>query len=168
MELDAQGQASVPVTFNDSLTRWRVIAIALDGADRFGHGQTDVQVSQPLQLYSGLPTLLRHGDQLTQKVTLRNTGSVALSLQFSAQASLLADADAPPVPACERSRNRQSNCASPLQDALARGLSLQRSLSLAPGQAQDISWPVGQSLQVSRVWTGTSAPPARTARRTTH
>ncbi len=152
VELDAQGRASVPVTFNDSLTRWRVIAVALGGADRFGHGQTSVQISQPLQLYSGLPPLLRSGDRLTQKVTLRNTGSTALTLQFSAQATLQLAADAPAAAACDPS-SRQNTCgqASPSQDTVARGLSLQRSLSLAPGQAQDLAWPVAVPAGVERL-----------------
>ncbi len=155
VELDAQGQASVPVSFNDSLTRWRVVAIALGGAERFGHSQTSVQVSQPLQLYSGLPPLLRSGDRLTQKVTLRNTGSVPLSLQFSAQAKLLLAADAAAAPDCN-SASRQNHCApaNPTQDALARGLSLQRSLKLEPGQAQDLAWPVAVPAGVDRLdWT---------------
>jgi alpha-2-macroglobulin len=115
--LDANGQATVPVTFNDSLTRWRIVAVATHGADRFGQGQTNVEVSKDVQLYAGLPPVLRSGDRLTQRVTVRNTGAKSLRLDFSAVASR-----AP--------------------DAAARGLRVRRSLQLAPGQAREVSWPV--------------------------
>lgn len=150
--LDAQGTARVPVTFNDSLTRWRIVALAVDGADRFGHGQTSVEVSQALQLYSGLPPVLRSGDRLTQQVTVRNTGNAALQLEFSAVARMQRSQDASPPAACDPS-SRQNSCAAATteQDAVARGLRVQRSLKLAPGQAQDVAWPVAVPDGVERL-----------------
>ncbi len=149
VQLDAQGQASVPISFNDSLTRWRIVAVALSGADRFGFGQTTLQVSQPLQLFSGLPQVLRSGDRLAQQVTLRNAGAILLKLRFSAQATLQFAANAPSPTGCDPA-SRQNTCA-PSNDAVARGLSVQRSLSLAPGQAQDLAWPVAVPDGVERL-----------------
>lgn len=150
--LDAQGTARVPVTFNDSLTRWRIVALAVDGADRFGHGQTSVEVSQALQLYSGLPPLLRSGDRLTQQVTVRNTGNAPLHLEFSAVARMQRSQDASPPAVCDTS-SRQNSCAAATaeQDAVARGLRVQRSLKLLPGQAQDVAWPVAVPEGVERL-----------------
>jgi hypothetical protein len=70
--LDARGEAVVDVPLNDSLTRWRLVAIADAGVDRFGTGSAVVRVTQDLQLFSGLPTAVREGDRLDAEFTLRN------------------------------------------------------------------------------------------------
>ncbi|KVT78752.1 alpha-2-macroglobulin [Burkholderia ubonensis] len=71
--LDANGSASVEVPLNDALTRFRIVAIAAVGPDRFGTGSTSIRSTQDLQLISGLPPLVREGDAFRAQVTLRNT-----------------------------------------------------------------------------------------------
>lgn len=88
--MDARGQAVVEVPMNDSLTRFRLVAIADDGADRFGTGSAEVRVTQDLQLLPGLPQGVREGDRFDAVVTVRNTTeqpmSVTATLSWSAQA----------------------------------------------------------------------------------
>ncbi|AGK50487.1 alpha-2-macroglobulin family protein [Burkholderia thailandensis MSMB121] len=71
--LDANGGASIDVPLNDALTRFRIVAIAAAGADRFGTGSATIRSTQDLQLISGLPPLVREGDAFRAQVTVRNT-----------------------------------------------------------------------------------------------
>ena len=84
--LDANGQATVQVPLNDSLTAFRIVAIASAEADLFGTGRTDIRSSQDLILLSGLPALVREGDRLRAGFTLRNTTEAALKATLSANA----------------------------------------------------------------------------------
>ena len=73
--LDAQGRARVPVPLSDALSSFRLVAIATDGADRFGTGSATIRTAQDLQLFAGLPPLVREGDRFAAGFTLRNGSS---------------------------------------------------------------------------------------------
>ena len=79
--LDAQGQAVVDVPLNDSLTSFRLVAIADAGTDLFGTGSTSVRVTQDLQMLSGLSPLARAGDRFEAGFTLRNTTARAMTVK---------------------------------------------------------------------------------------
>ncbi len=87
--LDAKGEAVIEVPLNDSLTSFRLVAIADAGAQQFGTGNASVRVTQDLQMLPGLPPLVREGDQFSAMLTLRNTTTremkVRATLQGSAQ-----------------------------------------------------------------------------------
>ena len=70
--LDAQGRARIPVTLSESLSSFRLVALASSGANLFGTGETSVRTSQDLQIFSGLPPLVRTGDFFGASFTLRN------------------------------------------------------------------------------------------------
>ena len=70
--LDAQGHARIPVKLADSLSSFRLVAIATAGDALFGTGQTTVRTTQDLTLYSGIPPLVRAGDRFAATFTLRN------------------------------------------------------------------------------------------------
>ncbi|MBB6124448.1 alpha-2-macroglobulin family protein [Sphingobium subterraneum] len=70
--LDAQGRASVSVPLSDSLSSFRLVAIASDGAQFFGTGETNIRTAQNLTIYSGLPPLVRTGDWYSAVFTLKN------------------------------------------------------------------------------------------------
>jgi uncharacterized protein YfaS (alpha-2-macroglobulin family) len=84
--LDANGEASVQVPINDSLTAFRIVAIASAEADLFGTGRTEVRSSQDLILLSGLPALVREGDRFRAGFTLRNTTDAAVKVALTASA----------------------------------------------------------------------------------
>ena len=71
--LDANGEATIDVPLNDSLTSFRLVAIADAGAAQFGTGSASIRVTQDLQMLAGLPPLVREGDQFGAMLTLRNT-----------------------------------------------------------------------------------------------
>jgi uncharacterized protein YfaS (alpha-2-macroglobulin family) len=131
LRTDAQGIARVTVPLNDALTQFRIVAIASAGEAQFGQGETTLTSTQPLQVFSGLPELLRADDAIVQKLSLRNTGKSPLAVVLRAEATVEPDGDWPGardvVPA----------------DALAaRGLKIERRVQLAAGQTQELLWPV--------------------------
>lgn len=82
--LDAQGRAQVDVPVNDSLTRFKVVAVANAGTDRFGWGSASFAASKDLQILSGLPASVRQGDRLSASFTLRNTTEQVLQVKVDA------------------------------------------------------------------------------------
>ncbi len=73
--LDADGEASVEVPLNDSLTSFRIIAVATGGAGLFGTGSTTIQSTQDLMVLPGIAPLVREGDRFRSEFTLRNATS---------------------------------------------------------------------------------------------
>jgi len=71
--LDANGEATVDVPLNDSLTSFKLVAVADAGVQTFGSGSASIRVTQDLQALSGLPPLVREGDRFQAMLTLRNT-----------------------------------------------------------------------------------------------
>lgn len=86
VQLDAQGQAVVEVPLNDALTSFQIVAVAEDGVQRFGTGSTDIRTTQDLQLISGLPPVVREGDQFRAMVTVRNTTQQPMQVQLQPKA----------------------------------------------------------------------------------
>ena len=97
--LDSNGEARIDVPLNDSLTRFKLVAIADDGgvggSSKFGTGSTSVRVSQDLQMLSGLPPLARESDRVDAAFTLRNTTDRAMSVTATLGGS--SDAKAPTI-----------------------------------------------------------------------
>jgi len=81
--LDAQGDARVEIPLNDSLTSFRIVAVAL-GDERFGTGEATIRSTQDLMLFSGLAPLARSGDRLWSEVTARNTTERPMDVRLSA------------------------------------------------------------------------------------
>jgi alpha-2-macroglobulin len=71
--LDANGHARIPVPLSDSLSSFKLVAIATSGSQLFGTGQTSVRTTQDLSVYSALPSLVRTGDVFGASFTLRNS-----------------------------------------------------------------------------------------------
>ena len=83
--LDANGEAEVSVPLNDSLTSFRLVAVATSGVNRFGMGQATIRSTQDLMILSGIPPLVREGDRLRAESTLRNTTNRTLDVHVSGQ-----------------------------------------------------------------------------------
>ena len=126
--LDAQGQAVVDVPLNDSLTSFKLVAVADAGNDLFGTGSTSVRVTQDLQLLSGLSPLARAGDRFDAGFTLRNTTTRAMSVK----ATLTGLVVGPVGPAGQVG---QTSTALPTQPAA-------QTVQLAAGAAIEVRWPV--------------------------
>jgi uncharacterized protein YfaS (alpha-2-macroglobulin family) len=108
--LDANGEAAVEISLNDSITSFRIAAVANGGIGFFGTGSTSIQSTQDLMILSGLAPLVREGDRFRGEVTLRNTTERTMKADLSAK-----------VEGLRR----------PLQPV---------TVSLAPGEAKEIGW----------------------------
>ncbi len=84
VKVDADGEARVQVPLNDSLTSFRIVAVAHGNAGLFGTGQADVRTAQDLMLLSGLPPLVREGDRVRAGFTVRNATAAPLQAALTA------------------------------------------------------------------------------------
>lgn len=113
VRLDADGRARVTVPLNDSLSSFRIVAVASSGTQLFGTGDATIATTQDLILLSGLPALVREGDRYLATFTARNTTS----------------------------RTQRAVVEATLRPAAPRPLEA-RSVELAPGEARDLAWTV--------------------------
>jgi alpha-2-macroglobulin len=119
--LDEQGEARIEVPLNDSLTSFRIVAVASAASDLFGSGSTAVRTTQDLMLISGLPPVVREEDRFRGGFTVRNASKEAMEVSLAAQVLQSPGAGAPEA------------LGEPLPPA---------SLSLEPGEAQEAAWEV--------------------------
>ena len=95
LPLDANGEASVEIPLNDSITSFRIVAVATGGTGLFGTGSTSIQSTQDLMVLSGLPPLIREGDRFKACFTLRNTTNRNMELDVSAKVEGLSQSLSP-------------------------------------------------------------------------
>ncbi len=69
---DERGDAVVTFLLPDSLTTYRLMAVAMAGTEEFGSGETEFRVSKPLGLEPALPRFLRPSDRASAGVVVRN------------------------------------------------------------------------------------------------
>jgi len=86
-------------TFNSpaTLTRYRVLAVVNEGADRFGSGASEFIVNKPLMLEPSVPRFASEGDTLHPKVLVQNSsehaGTWEVSLQLDSLTTFLEGED---------------------------------------------------------------------------
>ena len=93
--LDANGEAALEVPLNDSLTSFRLVAVATGGAALFGTGRASIRSTRDLMVLPGIAPLVREGDRMRPEVTVRNTTDKPYDLTVTARAEGLKDALAP-------------------------------------------------------------------------
>ncbi|MGC2759056.1 alpha-2-macroglobulin family protein, partial [Candidatus Binatus sp.] len=109
---DANGDATIEVPLNDSLTSFRIVAIADSGPDQFGTGFASIRSTQDLMLLSGVSPIIRNGDSFAAEFTVRNASERAFDTTVQAKIDGLAVVPPP------------------------------QKIALAPGQGTTISWNV--------------------------
>jgi uncharacterized protein YfaS (alpha-2-macroglobulin family) len=110
--LDSNGDATVEVPLNDSLTSFRIVAIADSGPDQFGTGFANIRSTQDLMLLSGVSPIIRNGDSFAAEFTVRNASDRAFDATVKTKIDGIAQIPPP------------------------------QKLTLAPGQGMTISWNV--------------------------
>jgi uncharacterized protein YfaS (alpha-2-macroglobulin family) len=83
--LDSSGRATLTVPLADSLSAYKLVAVATAGDDLFGTGSATIRTVQDLSLYSGVPPLVRTGDAFSAVFTLRNSTDKAMKVVASAE-----------------------------------------------------------------------------------
>ncbi len=93
--LDEKGIATVEILLNDSITGFRIVAVANGGLDRFGTGSASIRSSQDLIIFSSLSPVVREGDRIHPEFTLRNATERPMELKVSARVEEMAEPLAP-------------------------------------------------------------------------
>ena len=93
--LNDKGIANVEVPLNDSITSFRIVAVATAGTDRFGTGSTSIRTNRDLIILSGIAPVVRQGDTFRSTFTLRNTTEKALDVRVAASVSGVAESLSP-------------------------------------------------------------------------
>lgn len=139
--LDERGEARVEIPLNDSLTSFRIVAIADADAGLFGTGEASIRTTQDVMLISGLPPLARDGDRVTSAFTVRNATDKPLSLEVT--------------PTVRGFDAAGSVLAAPKLDA-------QRA-KLGPGEARELAWDLAVPAGAARLeWQTTAVDPRAT------
>ena len=85
------GRLHTKLTAPDSLTRYRVMAIAQTRQSQFGGGESSFEVNKPVMLEPALPRFANLGDKITLRAVLHNTtdldGQVDVALHLDKLAS---------------------------------------------------------------------------------
>jgi uncharacterized protein YfaS (alpha-2-macroglobulin family) len=80
---NADGTATSNVTLPESLTTYRIMAVAADAASRFGDASTEIKVSKPVTLLGTFPRFLRPGDAASFGAVVTNTLATAGNAQVT-------------------------------------------------------------------------------------
>ena len=82
--LDGDGRAMLDVPLNDSLTSFRIEAVAHAGDAKFGSGGVTIRTTQDVMLFAGLTPFVREGDRFAGMTTVRNGADRPLVLDVTA------------------------------------------------------------------------------------
>ena len=86
---DAAGRVTVEFDLPDNLTRYRVMAVAVDGAERFGTAESAVTARLPLQVRPSAPRFLNYGDEFELPIVVQNQTDSAMEVDVVVQTSNL-------------------------------------------------------------------------------
>lgn len=127
--LDDNGRATVDIPMNDSLSSFRLVAVAQAGVAKFGHGWASVRTTQDLILFSGLPPVVRERDEFAAMFTLRNTTAQPITAELAWQM-----------------RDK------PVEDKAGKSLaSGKQAVSLGAGESRLLSFPVQVPIDLTRL-----------------
>jgi hypothetical protein len=84
---DAAGHAAVPVKLPDSLTRYRIMAVAVAGERQFGAAEGSLTARLPLMVRPSAPRFLNHGDRFDLPVVVQNQTDAPLAVDLAARAA---------------------------------------------------------------------------------
>jgi uncharacterized protein YfaS (alpha-2-macroglobulin family) len=81
---DAQGVAVATAKLPDNITTFRVRAVAVTAADRFGKGESPMLVTRPLLARQALPRFVRPGDSFTAGAVINRRDGAAVPVTVKA------------------------------------------------------------------------------------
>ena len=113
VSLDKNGEAAIEIPLNDSITGFRIVAVASGGVGLFGTGQTSIRTNQDLMALSGIPHLVREGDKFRAVFTVRNASKRPMTVDIEAKL-----------------KDREERTLDPI------------SASLSPGEAKEVGWDI--------------------------
>lgn len=84
---DAGGNATVDIKLPDNLTRYRITAVAVDPAKRFGKTESNITARQPLMVRPSAPRFLNFGDKFELPVVVQNQTDKDMAVDVAVRAS---------------------------------------------------------------------------------
>ncbi|MCP4250987.1 MAG: hypothetical protein GY778_28450, partial [bacterium] len=83
------GTAVIDVPLPDNLTRYRVMVVAVDGADQFGSAESNITARLPLMVRPSAPRFLNFGDRFELPVVIQNQTDQDLQVDVGMQTANL-------------------------------------------------------------------------------
>jgi uncharacterized protein YfaS (alpha-2-macroglobulin family) len=77
LRTDGQGHVHAEFTAPDSLTRYRVIAVAASRQNQFGTGESALEISKPVMIQASLPRFGNFGDKFVLRAVVHNNTDTA-------------------------------------------------------------------------------------------
>jgi uncharacterized protein YfaS (alpha-2-macroglobulin family) len=88
VKTDSGGRATVDVKLPDNLTRYRIMAISVDGGGkRFGSGESNLTAKQPLMVRPSAPRFMNFGDKIELPVIVQNQTDNAMTVDVGVRAT---------------------------------------------------------------------------------
>jgi hypothetical protein len=84
---DANGRAAVPFKLPSNLTRYRVTAVAVEGGQRYGLGESAITARQPLMVRPSAPRFLNWGDRFELPIVVQNQTGAPMEVDVAARAA---------------------------------------------------------------------------------
>ncbi|MCK9461201.1 MAG: Ig-like domain-containing protein [Proteobacteria bacterium] len=84
---DAKGKATVDIKLPDSLTRYRIMVVAVEGGKRFGSGESNLTARLPLMARPSPPRFLNFGDVFELPVVLQNQTDKPMTVDVAVRAT---------------------------------------------------------------------------------
>ncbi len=88
-----RGEVRLDIDMPDNLTRYRVMAIAAHGENRFGAAEDAITARLPLMVRPSLPRFLNYGDEAELPVVVQNQTDEAMRVRVAARAANLSLAE---------------------------------------------------------------------------
>ncbi len=86
---DASGRISVDVQMPDNLTRYRIMAVAVQGANKFGTSESNVTARLPVMVRPSAPRFLNFGDKFELPIVVQNQTDDPMTVFVATRASNL-------------------------------------------------------------------------------
>ena len=87
VQADGRGRAEIAFKLPDSLTRYRIMVVAVHGEQEFGKGEGTVTARLPLMVRPSPPRFLNFGDAFELPIVLQNQTDRAMTVSLAARAT---------------------------------------------------------------------------------
>jgi len=84
---DASGRATVDIKLPDNLTRYRITAVSVDTAKRFGKSESTITAKQPLMVRPSAPRFMNFGDKVDLPVVVQNQTDKDMAVDVALRAT---------------------------------------------------------------------------------
>ncbi|MEZ4316091.1 MAG: alpha-2-macroglobulin family protein [Myxococcota bacterium] len=84
---DASGVTTVELKVPDNLTRYRVMAVAVDESRKFGKGESTITARNPIMLRPSAPRFLNFGDRFELPFVVQNQTDAPLKVDIAVEAT---------------------------------------------------------------------------------